>query len=459
MVRKERARLNKLVLIVVAAALLAGGSSLDARASGFALIEQSVRGLGNAFAGGAAVAEDATTIFFNPAGLTRLEGNNLELGLHLVRPDATFHNGGSTLTPLITDDDGNPIPLVGSDGEAGYIATVPNIYWARKMNDKLHLGLGLNVPFGLETEYDDDWVGRYHGVKSAILTFNVNPTLAYKVNDQWSLGVGLNAQYLDAELSNAIDFGTINAVVGAGLPLTPMADDGFVTLTADGYAYGFNLGILFEQSEETRYGLAYRSEMDYELEGDAGFTTPNAYADALAGLAGLVDGPATTDITLPQSLSLSAYHDLNEKWALMGDVTWTGWSCIEELRVEFANGADDSVTTLEWDDTYRLALGFNYDVNEEWDFRFGVAWDETPIPSEERRSVRVPGNDRYWLALGGTYAISDTLALTGGYAHLFISHPVINKSGTEAEDITRGALRGEYDNTVDILSVQLSWSF
>lgn len=450
---------TRMVLVIIAAALLAGGSTMDARASGFALIEQGVRGLGNAFAGGAAVAEDATTIFFNPAGLTRLEGNNLEVAVHFISPSAKFNDEGSTLTPLITDAEGNTIPLSGGVGDAGYIATVPNIFWSRKMNDKLHVGLGINVPFGLETEYDDDWVGRYHGVKSAITTLNINPTVAYKMTDKWSVGLGLNAQYLDAELSNAIDFGTINAVVGAGLPLTPQGDDGFVTMSADDYAYGFNLGLLFEQTDSTRYGLAYRSEMDYTLEGDAEFTTPNAYADIIAGLAGLVDGPVSTEITLPQSLSLSAYHGLSEKWAMMGDVTWTGWSSIEELRIEFESGADDSVTTLDWDDTYRVAMGFTYDHSDKWDFRFGGAYDESPIPNVERRSVRVPGNDRWWLTLGGTYDISDSVALSGGYAHLFVSHPVIHKTGLEAEEVTRGALNGTYDSSVDILSVQLSWSF
>ncbi len=454
MLKRKGIRTCRLVLIILAAALAAGGSAVDARASGFALIEQGVRGLGNAYAGGSAVAEDATTIFFNPAGLTRLEDSNLELGLHLIRPDATFHNEGSTLTPLLGD-----IPLIGSDGESSYVATVPNIYWARKMNDKIHLGLGINVPFGLETEYDDDWIGRYHGTKSAIHTININPTLAWKMNDQWSLGLGLNAQYLDAELSNAIGFGTINALVGAGLPLTPQGDDGYVTMSADDYAYGYNLGFLFELSDETRFGLAYRSEMDYTLEGDANFTTPNAYAEIIAGLAGLVDGPVTTDITLPQTISLSTYSDLTDQWAIMGDITWTGWSCVEELRVEFESGADDSVTTLEWDDTYRVAMGFSYDWSDKWDLRFGGAYDETPIPNEERRSVRVPGNDRWWLTFGGTYEISDSLALSGGYAHIIVSHPVIHKSGNMVEDTSRGLLHGTYDSNVDILSVQLSWSF
>lgn len=445
----------RLVLIIIVAALAVGGSAMDASASGFALIEQGVRGLGNAFAGGAAVAEDATTIFFNPAGLTRLEGNNIEVALHAISPSTKFSDSGSTTTPLI-----GGFPLTGGDGgNAGDLALIPNIYWARKMNEKLFLGIGINVPFGLATDYDEDWKGRYHGVKSEVASININPTLAYKFTDKFSVGLGFNAQKLDGTFSNAIDYGTINALVGAGLPLSPQGDDGFVTMEADDYGYGYNLGFLFEQSDETRYGLSYRSEIEFDLEGDATFTSPNAYTDILAGLSGLVDGPATSNITLPQHASASVFHQLSDEWAMMGDVTWTGWSSVEELRIEFASGADDAVTTLDWNDTWRLAMGFTYSPNEKWDYRFGGAYDESPVPNPALRTVRVPGNDRFWFTLGTSYQINDAFALSGGYAHLFISNAGIHKEGLVAEEVTRGAIIGEYSAAVDILSVQLSWCF
>jgi len=445
----------RLILIIIVAALAAGGSAMDARASGFALIEQGVRGLGNAFAGGAAVAEDATTIFFNPAGLTRLEGSSIEVALHAISPSTKFEDHGSTLTPLIGGS-----PLTGGDGgNAGDLAIIPNIYWARKMNEKLFLGLGINVPFGLATDYDEDWKGRYHGVKSEVATININPTLAYKFTDKFSVGLGFNFQKLDGTFSNAIDYGTINALVGAGLPLNPQGDDGFVTMEADDYGYGYNLGFLLEQSEGTRYGLSYRSEIEFDLEGDATFSSPNVYTDILAGLSGLVDGPASANITLPQHASASVFHQLSDEWAMMGDVTWTGWSSVEELRIEFESGASDSVTTLDWNDTWRLAMGFTYSPNEKWDYRFGGAYDESPVPNPALRTVRVPGNDRFWFTLGTSYQINDAFALSGGYAHLFISNAAIYKEGLVAEEMTRGAIIGEYAAAVDILSVQLSWNF
>ncbi len=446
----------RLVLIIIAAALLAGGSAMDARASGFALIEQGVRGLGNAFGGGAAVAEDATTIFFNPAGLTRLKGQNIEVGLHGINPSTKFSDDGSTLTPLL----GVEIPLTGGDGgNAGSFTLVPNIYWSGQFGEKLFLGLGINVPFGLATKYDEDWKGRYHGVDSEVMTVNFNPTVAFKFTDKFSAGLGINIQALDGTFSNAIDYGTINTLVGAGLPLTPQGDDGFVKIEADDYGYGFNFGFLFEQTEGTRYGLSYRSEIDYDLEGDADFTSPNAYTDILAGLSGLVDGPASADITLPQSASASVFHALSDEWALMADATWTGWSSIEELRIKFASGASDAVTTLDWNDTWRLASGLTYTPGEKWDWRFGAAYDQSPIPNPSLRTVRVPGNDRWWLTLGTTYRINDAFALSGGYAHIMVSNAGIHKEGVASEEVTRGAIHGEYKASVDILSVQLSWNF
>ncbi len=446
----------KLALIVTITALMAGGSALDARASGFALIEQGVRGLGNAFAGGAAVAEDATTIFFNPAGLTRLKGQNIEVGLHAIIPSTKFEDHGSTLTPLL----GAEIPLTGSDGgNAGDLTLVPNIWWAGQINEKLFLGLGVSVPFGLATKYEEDWKGRYHGVDSEVMTLNINPTVAWKFTDKFSMGLGINVQSMDGTFSNAIDYGTINAILGAGLPLTPQGDDGFVTIEADDYGYGWNLGFLFEQTEGTRYGLSYRSEIDYDLEGDADFSSPNAYTDILAGLAGLVDGPAAAEITVPQNASASIFHELTDEWAIMADATWTGWSCVEELRIQFESGASDNVTTLDWNDAWRMAMGFNYDPSEKWLFRFGGAYDQSPIPNAALRTVRVPGNDRWWLTLGTTYTINDAFALSGGYAHIFVSNAGIHKEGTVPEEVTRGAIHGEYKAYVDILSVQLSWTF
>ncbi len=420
--------------------------SKNLMAGGFLLFEQGVKGLGNAFAGGSSIAEDATTIFYNPAGITRLSGTQFEAAAHYIIPQAEFDDKGSTVSPAA-----GGAPLTGGDGgDAGVTAIVPNLYFAHQITDKFHGGIGINIPFGLTTEYNKDWVGRYHAVKSDVLTIDINPAVAYRVNKWLSLGGGISAQYIDAELTNAVDFG----LIGGG---APQSLDGFVKLEADDWGWRWNFGILIEPTDDLRFGFAYRSDIDYTLEGDANFDIP-AGAGPIAIGAGLVDTDAKADIELPGHASLSAYWRLHEKFALMADIFWTHWSVLDDLPVELATGTN-VVTTLDWEDTFRYALGATYYMDEKWTFRGGVAYDETPIPNEKLRTPRVPGEDRIWTTVGLSYKFSDNIMLDLAYAHLFVDNPKIRKTGLEPEDITRGALRGNYDAGVDIVSVQIGIKF
>lgn len=428
--------------------------SANLMAGGFLLFEQGVKGLGNAFAGGSAIAEDASTIFYNPAGITRLSGTQIEVGAHYIIPQAEFDNKGSTVSPALPVVGG--APLNGGDGgDAGVSAIVPNFYIAHKITDKFHGGIGISVPFGLETKYNKNWVGRYHAVKSEVLTIDINPTVAYRINKWFSLGGGISAQYIDAELTNAVDFGTIGFIGGAGT--APQTLDGFVKLEADDWGWRWNLGMLVEPTENLRFGLSYRSNIDYTLEGDANFKIP-AGADPIATGAGLVDTDAKADITLPGHASLSAYWRLHPKFAIMADIFWTNWSKLDDLPIKLDTGTD-VVTTLDWEDTFRYAFGANYYFNENWTFRGGIAYDETPIPNAKKRTPRVPGEDRIWTTIGLGYRFSELISFDLAYAHLFVDDPKIRKTGLETEDIPRGALKGDYDASVDIISFQFNLNF
>lgn len=435
--------------------LIFGGLVIQANAGGFLLFEQDVKALGNAFAGGAAMAEDATTNFFNPAGLTRLSGIQSSLGAHYIMPQAEFSNENSTLSPVLTG--GVPVALEGGGGgNAGESALVPNFYHAHEIAPDLHAGLGITTPFGLATKYDRGWVGRYHAVDSEVRTLDINPNIAYRVNPWLSAGVGISAQYIDAELSNAVDFGAIGAA--NGLPTTPQSLDGFAKVTADDWGWRWNAGILAALSDTLRIGLAYRSDIEYTLEGDADIDAPDAAAP-IAAAAGLVDTDAKADITLPGHASLSAYYRFHPKLAIMGDLFWTHWSELDELRIELDSGAPDTVTTLNWRDTWRLALGLTYYHNDAWTFRIGAAYDQTPIPGAKRRTPRIADDDRIWTTVGLSWQAQKWLSLDLAYAHLFVDDPKVRKDGLEAEDLFRGALQGSYDASVDIASIQLAAAF
>ncbi|MEJ2575609.1 MAG: outer membrane protein transport protein [Gammaproteobacteria bacterium] len=422
------------------------------QAAGFALIEQSVSSMGTAYAGSAAAAEDSSTLYFNPAGMTRLPGTRASVGLHAINTRAEF-DGGATFGLTGADIPG------GDGGDAGALNTIPHLYVTHQLSGQSWLGLAVNVPFGLATEYDDDWFGRYHAIESEVSTVNINPSFAVRLNPKLSLGLGVSAQYIDAELSNAIDYGSLNLIPASqgglggalGPAVGPGGADGKANLEGDAWSWGWNVGVLFELSDRTRVGAHYRSEVDQDLDGSAKFATPG--------------GPLTTDVEasvdLPATFSLSLVHELNAEWALMADYTWTGWSSLPELRFDFANGLPDGVTTLEWDDTNRYSLGATYTpAGSVWVFRAGVALDETPIPDAAHRTPRIPGDDRLWVALGAGYSPTKHWRFDFGYAHLFVDNPEIDKPATPgSEDFLRGALVGSYDASVDILSAQMEYRF
>ena len=438
-----------LAFVIVALLIFTSGTVL---AAGFAISLKSVKGLGNAFAGAAAVAEDASTIYFNPAGLTRLSGGQVQAAVNVFQPSIKFDNKGST-TVLSQ-------PLTGGDGgDAGKLGYVPNFFYAQSISDNLKVGIGVVSPFGLATEYNREWVGRYYTTKSELLTMDINPSVAYKINRMWSIGGGVSFQYLDAELNRAIDYGTINAALGFGLPLLPQGADGKFKIKGDGnWGYGFNLGVLFELAEATRFGVAYRSKISHDLKGDVDFTTPAAAAP-IAGALGLVDTDAKADIDLPASLSVSGYHQLTDKWAVMADITWTNWSTFDELRIEFDSGAADSVTTFDFDDSFRYSVGVSYALNLQWIFRGGLAYDETPVPNNRTRSPQLPDQDRLWFALGTTYQFSDRLGFDLSYTYItMVDDAEIDKTAT-GEDTFRGALKGDYDGSGNIVSLQMSYKF
>lgn len=435
--------LSRAALAAVSLAACGGAS-----AAGFALIEQSGSGMGNAFAGGAAAAEDASTIFFNPAGMTQLPGKQFVIGVHGVKPSAKLSNEGSTATV------GGPL-RGGDGGDAGEWGFVPNLYLSWQLSQKWYVGLGVNAPFGLKTDYDAGWVGRYQGLKSELQSININPSVAYQVNDAVSLGAGFNAMYVDADLTKALDFGTICfGQLGpgpcTGLGLTPQNADGGQELKADAWGYGFNVGALFKLGSDMRIGIAYRSQVDLDLKGDSTYSgVPAAFAASPV----FSNTSASADVTLPDSASISVYQQFGERWAMMGDITWTRWSHFEELRVKFDNGAPDNVTPENWDDSFRISLGLTYSPSSPWKLRGGIAWDQTPV-SDEYRTVRIPDASRFWVAVGASYRFSERARVDFGYSHLFVDDASINKTETAS-----GTVRGTYTNSVDILSLQAVITF
>lgn len=442
-----------------------------AQAGGFALIEQGGSGMGNAYAGAAAVAADASTVWFNPAGMLELADPQLAIAGHLIAVENSFSDRGTTLNPAFGLD-----PVSGeTETDPGGNSYVPNFYYVREMRENLAFGLGVSVPFGNATDYGRDWVGRYQAVESSVTVVDINPSLAYRVNDKVSIGGGISVQLFDATLGSSIDSSvsclglTQPGLLPTPLPLAACANaglttpgnrdtDGYAEISGDSVAATFNFGILVKPSPGTRLGFAYRHSVDHELEGDAKFTTNENLAEVLGSQIPLFnDVSATAEANLPASAMFSIAHQVDDKLELLADATYMEWSSLEELRIKFDNPVQpDSFNTLAYEDVWRFSAGLNYKQSDKLTLRAGVALDKDPVPSAKLRTPRIPGEDRRWLAFGAGYQFNDRMGFDFGYAYLLVDEVPIDNTGESAGGTT---IRGIFDATIHLVSAQFNYKF
>jgi long-chain fatty acid transport protein len=450
-----RTGIRKTALSLAVAGAFAGGVS-QAHASAFALIEQNASGMGNSYAGAAAAAEDASTIFYNPAGMSLLPpGMQISAGIALINLSAKFSDSGSL--PSGTALNGvNPAagrPLGGTGGDAGGLAAVPNLYFASDVMRDLKAGVGISAPFGLKTEYASDWMGRFQAIKSDVSTFNVNPSLSYKISDTISVGGGLDYQQLNAELTKAVNYVAVAFAAGGGAAAAavPAANaEGTVAVKGKDTAWGYNFGAMFQLAPETRLGVSYRSSIKYKVTGTVAFTNvPTA-------VLGNLDGNVNLDLEVPDSESVALQHKLNQQWTLLADVTRTGWSKIKQLQIVRDTGQTLDNTPENFKNTWRVGVGAVHRYNDAWTIKMGFAYDQTPV-NDNDRTARLPDNNRLWLSVGGQYKLSKDGTLDFGLAHLFIKDAPINQNAGNATAF--GQLVGTYKGSVDIFGAQFAYRF
>jgi long-chain fatty acid transport protein len=448
----------------------AGGSAYGAA---FALQENSGSGLGNAFAGGAASAEDASTIWTNPAGMSKLPRLEGAIAVHVITPSFKFHDDGSVNAAFQ--------PLGGTGGDAGSSTFVPNVFVNVPINPAWNFGIGINAPFGLKTEYDDGWLGRFQGLKSDIKTIDVNPSVSWKVTPTFAVGAGVNWQRVDAEFTQNVNYSAALAqaagVAAAGglippalIPTIVAATPGLQAKTkieADDSAWGWNLGFLWDVTPDTRVGGQWRSSIRYHATGNVTFdypalpALPPALGAVVGGLAAninggpLNNGGITTDIKLPDIANLSIFSRLNPQWDVMADVQWTRWSTIKDLTFVRTTGVTLASTPENFDDAWRVAVGATYHTGP-WALRGGLAWDETPVNTTDR-TVRLPDENRFWLTAGAQYKFNPNWKLDAGFAYIWINSGDINQNA--GSTAANGLVKGHYDASVTIFSAQLTYTF
>jgi long-chain fatty acid transport protein len=416
--------------------------SSQAQAAGFYIQEQSVSGLGSAFSGSVTNLHDPSTVYFNPAGMTRLQGSQIQAGTHILVPNAEIENNGSTTVG------GGAIS--GGDGGNPYSPTpVPNAHISHQINDRFWAGISMSAPFGLANKYDGDWFGRYDSIKTELTTIDIQPTVAFKVSDRFSVGGGINVQFADAELTSAA---STNGVL-----------EGESKLVGDDWSYGFTLGAQYHLGDTTTLGASYRSAISHTLQGRA-----SVIGAATADFN--VEGKA--DLDLPDIATFGASHQMNDRVTLQGQATWFGWNNFEDITTiteedfsilggAITRDAGDVISRLtqNYQTTWAFAAGAEYEYSDSLTLRGGMQFDATPT-TDEYRTSRTPDGDRTWLSAGATYDINETLVLDMAATYIWIDDGTIDINRNNSfSAATQTDVIANTDGSVGIFALGLTYKF
>ncbi|MCQ4307677.1 outer membrane protein transport protein [Pseudomonas stutzeri] len=418
----------KTTWLKTAIAVAVGALSTQAMAAGFALNEQSVSGMGTSFAGRSSSADDATTLFGNPAGMSRLKREEVSFGMAAINAKTDIKNASGAPG----SNDGDMVPFT----------AIPMGYYVKPLDEKWAVGVGVYVPFGLITDYESGFSGRYHGDYSEVRVITVQPTVSYRFNEKLSVGFGPTINRIDGQLESAVP-----PVLGAS--------DSRVKIKGDDTALGFNIGMLYEFSPHTRAGLTYHSKVDYKLEGDTKITGNDpALGTFGANAYGKYD--ASLDLETPESIDFSLTHELNDQWTIYGGATLTRWSRLETIIVENEGVAPGPASGLfgtieeeqDWHDTWSYALGAAYKLNKEWTLRTGVALDQSPT-NNTHRSPRIPTGDRTAVSFGLAWNPTDDMTVDLAYSYLW----------EEDTKIRQASYNATYENSAHGFGAALSYRF
>jgi len=409
-------------------------------AGGFYIPQQSIEGIGQAFAGDAAGLDDPSTVFSNPAGMTLLSRPQMSIGLSLIKPTISFENRGSTAATPGTL--GMTVPILGDNGgDPGSWTPVPNLYGALPLaGGDIWLGLAVTAPFGLSLNYDPTWFGRYDSIESQLITVDIAPSFAYRINRFISVGGGLDVQYADGTLSNALP----NTLAPGG---PSAATDGLATVKEHSWAVGYNLGVMIQPLPGTRMGLTYRSGITQPLQGN---TTISNLTGPLAAQNGTFS--TSTDFNLPGIVSFGVSQQVTPDLSVSAGLQWFDWSTFNELRIQFSDGRPDTVIPEGYRNTWTANVGATYRLNESLSVRAGFQFDQTPTV-DAFRNTGLPDGDRYWIAIGGSYKLSSWAYFDAAYAHAFFDDGSVNIAktfygGTPAQGtfVTNGIAQSSADS-------------
>jgi len=425
--------------------------SATAHGAAFGLKEHSADAMSAAYAGAAASESDASYLVYNPATLAGVNDFDLSASAIEALPGTKASYAIAT-TSLGT-------PTGGSTRASGYIsdATVPAFGLRQRLSDRWAIGISVNIPWAVRTDYPRDWAGRYYAQKSELFTINATPVASYQVTPDLSLGAGLQIEYAQGALTSVIDTGTIgalNSIPGS----VPGGQDSFARLSGSGWAIGYDIGIVDRVGAVT-VGVAYRSSLQHHLDGPLKFTLDSAgIAATIRSLTGLfTDSKQSTPVTTPDMITSGARVEISDRWTALAELDWTDWSRVREIRVRAIDSVQpDEVTTLNWKNAFFASLGAEFRVSSPWTLRAGVGFDQTPV-TDLNREPRFPDGDRVWLSAGLRYRATDNLDVDIAAAHVFFPQSTVALSPAIAGAALRGSLVGTTQAYANVVGLQFSY--
>ncbi|EKK5269252.1 long-chain fatty acid transporter FadL [Cronobacter dublinensis] len=407
--------------------------SSQAWSAGFQLNEFSSSGLGRAYSGEGAIADDAGNVSRNPALITMFDRPTFSGGAIFVDPDVNVSGRSRAGNSLNAD---NIAPT----------AWVPNLHFVAPINEQFGWGASVTSNYGLATEYNDSYAAGSVGGKTDLETLNLNLSGAYRLDSNWSFGLGFDAVYARAKIER--NAGDLPQIIAGGLPALVQSgkvdpqtagqiaaaagginrNTQIAHLKGDEWGFGWNAGILYELDKNNRYALTYRSEVKVDFDGDYKSSLPAAINPINAalglglpyGTGGSTTGGSLT-LNLPEMWEISGYNRIAPQWAVHYSLTYTSWSQFQELKATNSNGDTLFKKEEKFKDAYRIALGTTYYMDDNWTFRTGIAFDDSPVPAQQR-SISIPDQDRLWLSAGTTYAFNEDASVDAGVSYMHGQH-------------------------------------
>lgn len=431
--------MKNLRLLPVAAGVALASASFSSLSAGFQVNEHSANGLGRAFAGQAATPENASILATNAGAITAFDKTEMSFAVNYINPNVDIEG------EMTVDMGGTPVTADASEKDIAESALIPSFFVVTPINDKVSVGAGLFANYGLSTDYSDTYNALHFADRAEVITFTFNPTVAYKLTDTLSIGLGLSATYAEAEIGTS----TPQAIYG----LTGGAVPGNATilkLEGDDWGFGWNLGALWQATADTTVALSYRAKTELSLDGEVS-------SDMVEAL----NQPGSLDLDLAAIAEFAVNQKLDDQWSLQFSANFTEWSVFEKLEANLSSGTDLLLKEEHFENTWRVSVGTTYLLNEQVTLRAGYAYDEGAVTTAHR-SLSIPDTDRHWVSVGGTYKLDDAISFDLGYAYLVGSDAVVereNDISVSGLGTISSTLSAEQSANAHIFSAQVNYRF